>query len=71
MKPNAGWLKGVKQVAQYTGVSPRTISRWIAEGRLPHRKLSGRLILFRRQDVDRAIERMSEEYEDAQSFDAS
>jgi hypothetical protein len=56
------------QVAGYTGVSPRTIHRWLAYGRLPHCKASERIILSRRQDIDRAIERMSKEYEDGESF---
>ena len=51
----AGWLHGRKQLAAYTGVSPRTISRWMVEGKIPHRRLSAKSVLFRVRDIDRAL----------------
>ena len=33
MKPNAGWLKDIQQTADYVGVSPRTIARWLHQMR--------------------------------------
>ena len=52
---NPGWLTGRTQLHKYTGLSPRTISRLMAEGQIPHRRLSHKLVMFRITDVDRAL----------------
>ena len=58
-----GWLTGRAAIAEHAGVSRRTVSRWIEEGRIPFRRLSSKLLMVRVQDLDRAIERMAQEYE--------
>jgi len=62
-KTNKGWLTGRTAIAEYAGVGKRTVSRWIEEGRIPYRRLSNKLLMVRVQDLDRAIERMAQEYE--------
>ena len=54
------WLTGRKQLAAYTGMAPRTISRMMAEGKIPHRRLNAKSVLFRVQDVDRVLAGMGE-----------
>ena len=56
---NRGWLAGRKQAAAYCGVSTRTLNRWMAQGVLRCRKLSPKLLLFRPQDLDAAIETLA------------
>lgn len=36
-------LLGVKQVAELLGSHPMTIYGWVAEGRLPHLRVGGRI----------------------------
>lgn len=60
----SGWFKGLKIAAAYSGLSTRTLSRWINDGRLAHRRLSKTLLMIRKQDLDRAIEEMASEYEE-------
>ena len=42
----------VRDLAEKYGVSPWTIYRWVATKRIPHVKVSNRVIRFRRQDVE-------------------
>ena len=52
-----GWLAGRKQAGAYCGnLSARTISRWMSDGSLRYRRLSSKLVLFRPEDLDRAVE---------------
>ncbi len=50
-----GWLTGRDQIAQYTGWSKRTTSRMLADGKIPHRRLSHKLVMVRVQDLDAAL----------------
>jgi excisionase family DNA binding protein len=45
------------QVAEYLGVSPRTVARWTDRGVLPHVKLSKRVIRYRRCDLEAMVEK--------------
>lgn len=56
---NPNWLRGIAAVAAYLGgVSVKTISSWITRGVLPFTRMPGsRLLLFRRADVDAALEK--------------
>lgn len=47
---SAEWLS-VNEVAEITGAAPRTVRRWIADGRLPSVKVAGRTIRIHRADL--------------------
>jgi excisionase family DNA binding protein len=47
--------KSVPGAADYAGVSSRTIRRWIAEGKLPARRVGPRLLQVDLADVDEMI----------------
>ncbi len=53
-----GWLTGRKQISTYTGLHPRTISRLLADGRLPAKRIGHKLIMIRVADLDTALERI-------------
>jgi len=57
-----GWVSGREDVAKYLGVSKRSISRWMKQGVLPHKRITSRLVMFRLQDLDRAVARMAEQF---------
>jgi excisionase family DNA binding protein len=42
----------VAEVAEYLGVTPHTIYRWIASGRLPAARFSRKVVRVKRSDVD-------------------
>ena len=65
-KPNTneGWLKSVASVANYAGVSPRLVQQWIFDGYLTPTRLSKRLLLFKPEHVDAAIENMAAAFEE-------
>jgi excisionase family DNA binding protein len=46
-----------RDVAREAGVSLRTVDNWIAQKKIPYRKLSPRLIRFDLDAVARALER--------------
>ncbi len=50
-----GWLTGRKAISQYCGLSPRTISRLLADGQIPHRRLGHKLVMTRTEDLDKAL----------------
>ena len=50
-----GWLTGRKQIADYTGLNPRTISRLLAHGRIPHKRIGHKLVMVRITDLDAAL----------------
>jgi len=58
------WIKGITGAAQYCGVSERTIHKWINQGHLKSRNLSKRMVIFRREDLDAAIESISERFDE-------
>ena len=51
-----GWLNGRAALRRYCGLSGRTISRLVSEGKLPHRRMGQKTLLFRIADVDRALQ---------------
>ncbi len=63
----AGWLSGRQQISSYTGLSKRTISRLLRSGVLPHRRLSNKILLCRKQDCDDAIIRAANNFEKSKS----
>jgi len=58
-----GWLNGLQGIAQYGGVSRRSVQRWIESGKLKVRKISHKKLVARPADVDRCIEALSQEFE--------
>ena len=56
MVPNAGprWM-GTQEAARYLGITPRTLYRFIDEGRLPAYKM-GRVIRLKADDLDAFLE---------------
>lgn len=45
-----------EEAAAHLRISPRTLRKWAAEGRIPKSKLSRGLVLFRRKDLDAIAE---------------
>jgi excisionase family DNA binding protein len=59
-KVNPGYLVGYAQLAEYIhGASKKTLRRWVRDGKIPYRRESHKLILFRIADVDRALQQPS------------
>ena len=58
-----GWLSGLESIASYGGISKRTVQRWIQSGKLKVRYLSEKKLVARPQDVDKAIESVSQDFE--------
>jgi excisionase family DNA binding protein len=50
------YFAGRKQIADYLGVSPKTVKRWSIDAGLPVRKVSGGSLLANRKDLDRWFE---------------
>ena len=50
-----GFLRATA-AAQYLSVSRRTLSNLMASGKVPFSRLSGRLVLFKVADLERAVE---------------
>lgn len=48
-----------REAARYLGVSPRTISDWQAQRRIPHIKVGRRCVLFRVVDLDKAMAKLT------------
>ena len=44
-------LPSVKQAANYVGVDPQTVRRWISQGRLSAKRIGPRLIRLDRDEV--------------------
>ena len=49
------WLD-IDQAAEYLGVSVRTMRRYLAGGKLQAHRLTGRLLRFRREELDAYLE---------------
>jgi excisionase family DNA binding protein len=45
----------INDVANYLGVTPRTVRHMVADGRLIAYKLGARVVRFRRSDIDKAL----------------
>lgn len=60
MKPSngVGYLRRA-EAARYLGISLRTLSVWQRRRIIPVVKVGKRCVLFRREDLDRAMERFT------------
>ena len=58
------WI-GTKRVMQILGVGSTTIKRWADQGKLPHIRTEGGHRRFRRDAVDRILQRQSTTDEDS------
>ncbi len=58
---NCPWLRGKQEVAQHlAGISVKTVDAWVSRGLLSFTRLPGsRLMLFRRADVEKDMERIN------------
>lgn len=54
---DAKWLNGLKKAAEYCGVSVRTIRGWVKNGDLKVNKVSKKMILVERSEIDECIHR--------------
>ena len=54
-------LPDKRAVARRYGICIRTVDRWMAEGKIPYLRLAPRVIRFRWEAVERAINRMTVE----------
>ena len=50
------------EAAKYLQVAPRTLATWIARGHIPYIQVGSRLMLFRKSDLDRTMERFKERF---------
>lgn len=48
-----------REAAAYLRVGRRTLARWQAQGRIGFIRGGRKLVLFRKQDLDRAMEKMT------------
>jgi excisionase family DNA binding protein len=48
------------QAARYLGVSARTIREWLAGRRIPYSKLSHRVVLIKKDDLDSFVAKHSD-----------
>jgi len=58
------WITGVNNAAAYIGISPRTFRYWMARGIIQPKKISTRLLIFRIEHLDDAIETLAEQFEE-------
>jgi excisionase family DNA binding protein len=45
-------LLTARQIAEYIGVSPKQVYRWVQSASIPHFRISPRVIRFRLEDVE-------------------
>jgi excisionase family DNA binding protein len=45
----------IKTAAEYLGISERQLSLWMNSHRIPYRKVSRRIVLFKRSELDKAL----------------
>ena len=53
------------EAAKHLQVSPRTLARWIVRGHIPYIRVGSRLMLFRKSDLDRTMERFKTSFASA------
>lgn len=51
-----GYLRR-EDAARYLGIAPRTLSTWQKRRLIPYIKVSHRVCLFKREDLDKALDR--------------
>jgi len=54
---HAQWLNGFKKAAEYCGVSSKTISRWVKDGDLKVNRVSKKMILVEKDELNACIHR--------------
>jgi DNA-binding transcriptional MerR regulator len=54
---NSDYVRGQAEAGKYCRVSPRTISQWQSQGLVPFIKPSRKIVLFRKRDLDAALDR--------------
>ena len=60
MSPHADYV-GLAEAARLLGMSPRTLRRWLRDGRLPYDVSEGGEPVLRREDIMRHLEPPEEE----------
>jgi len=55
MKRNDDGYLRKKDAAEYAGVSERTLGNWMTKGVIPFRRVSARVVLFRKDEIDQAL----------------
>jgi excisionase family DNA binding protein len=55
------YCRGQSEAARYCRVSPRTISAWQTRGLIAFLKPSRKIVLFRKRDLDAALDRFTVE----------
>jgi excisionase family DNA binding protein len=56
--PPASRLKTVKQASQITGLSPNTLRKYVAEGKLTAYKVGDRLVKYDPSDLDKLVQKI-------------
>ena len=62
MKANRSASEGYlrrEEAAKYLNISPRTLSIWQKKRIIPYAKISHKITLFKKADLDKAIERLT------------
>ena len=57
-----GMISGMKNAANYVGVSPRLLFNWVNQGRVRCIRHSKRKFFFRPSDLIKAVEEIGEDY---------
>lgn len=57
-KLGPGWIRP-EEARRYAGVSRRTLSDWMSRRLVKFTKVSHRVVLFRKADIDAALERLA------------
>ena len=58
IREGGDWMKA-KGLLKQIPISRRTLERWKARGQIPFARVGPRLILYRRSDVERMLERLT------------
>ena len=56
--PEPGWLRP-EQAAKYASISRRCLANWMTRRLIPYTKVSHRVVLFRKADIDTALSRLT------------
>ena len=51
------WIKGFEKAAEYCGVSAKTVSRWAKSGDLKVNRMSKKMVLLEKSEIDACIQR--------------
>ena len=56
--PESGWLRP-EQAASYLNISRRCLATWMKRKLIPYTKISHRVVLLRKCDMDAALSRLT------------